>query len=99
MGNTAETTVAAQLEQIHAQLRLLTACVQGSGKGQGDVSPWLPLDVAAEKLHYKNPRALKGRIRSGAFPPDCYRVIPAPSGKKYNTYLVNVDAYIRTLGG
>lgn len=83
----------AQLSQLSAQLRLLTA--QGQPPQQKS-SPWLPLRDAAVLLHFSSPRALKNRILRGSFPPDCYRQMPSPSGKRH-TYLVNVERYLRTL--
>jgi hypothetical protein len=83
----------AQLSQLSAQLRLLTA--QGQPVQQKS-SPWLPLRDAAALLHFTSPRALKNRILRGSFPPDCYRQVPSPSGKRH-TYLVNVERYLRTL--
>jgi hypothetical protein len=59
-------------------------------------SPWLPLREAAPLLHFKSPRALKARILRGGFPPDCFRQLPSPSGKRHS-YLVNVERYLRTL--
>jgi hypothetical protein len=91
-----ETVVAeltAQLSQLSAQLKLLTA--QGSPAPQKS-SPWLPLKDAAPLLHFPSARALKNRILRGSFPPDCFRQLPSPSGKRHS-YLVNVDRYLRTL--
>jgi hypothetical protein len=83
----------AQLSQLSAQLRLLTA--QGPPV-RSKSSPWLPLREAAALLHFSSPRALKNRILKGGFPPDCYRQLPSPSGKRHS-YLVNVDRYLKTL--
>jgi hypothetical protein len=81
-----------QIAQLSAQLKLLNAQVQPPQKA----SPWLPLREAASLLHCTSPRALKARILRGGFPPDCYRQLPSPSGKRH-TYLVNVERYLRTL--
>ena len=70
----------AQLSQLSAQLRLLTA--QGPSV-RSKSSPWLPLREAAELLHFSSPRALKYCIVRGGFPPDCYRRMPSPSGKRH----------------
>jgi hypothetical protein len=82
-----------QLARLSAQLRLLTA---QQPPPQRKSSPWLPLREAAELLHFSSARALKYRILRGGFPPDCYRQLPSPSGKRYE-YLVNVERYLRTL--
>jgi hypothetical protein len=78
------TELTAQLQQLSAQLKLMNAQSQ------------LPLREAAPLLHCKSPRALKARILRGGFPPDCYRQLPSPTGKRH-TYLVNVERYLRTL--
>lgn len=83
-----------QLAQLSAQLKLLNA--QNVSRPAPQASPWLPLREAAPLLHCKSPRALKARILRGGFPPDCYRQLPSPTGKRH-TYLVNVDRYLRTL--
>ncbi len=84
----------AQLAQLSAQLKLLNA--QSQPQPSAKASPWLPLREAAPLLHCKSPRALKARILRGGFPPDCYRQLPSPSGKRHS-YLVNVERYLRTL--
>jgi hypothetical protein len=78
--------------ELTAQLQQLSAQPQPAAKA----SPWLPLREAAPLLHCKSPRALKARILRGGFPPDCYRQLPSPTGKRH-TYLVNVERYLRTL--
>ncbi len=83
-----------QLSQVAAQLRLLNAQIHPQSTAKP--SPWLPLKEAARLLHCKSPRALKARILRGGFPPDCYRQLPSPSGKRHS-YLVNVERYLRTL--
>ncbi|MEO1003036.1 MAG: hypothetical protein AAFX65_07995 [Cyanobacteria bacterium J06638_7] len=83
--------LAAQIQQLTARLELLNAA-----NPLPKPSPWLPLGQAARMLHLKSARALKGRIQRGTFPPDCCRVIPSPSGKR-NTYLVNVERYLKSL--
>jgi hypothetical protein len=82
-----------QLARLSAQLKLFSAQQPPSARKS---SPWLPLREAAELLHFSSPRALKYRIVRGGFPPDCYRRLPSPSGKRH-AYLVNVDRYLRTL--
>ena len=82
-----------QLSQLSAQLRLLMAHSQPAPPKR---SPWLPLKEAAPLLHFSSARALKHRILRGSFPPDCFRQVPSPSGKR-NSYLVNVDRYLKTL--
>ena len=82
-----------QLARLSAQLKLLTAQQPSPARKS---SPWLPLREAAELLHFSSPRALKYRIVRGGFPPDCYRRMPSPSGKRH-AYLVNVERYLRTL--
>jgi len=84
----------AQLAQFSAQLKLLNA--QSQPKSAHKASPWLPLREAAPLLHFRSPRALKARILRGGFPPDCYRQLPSPSGKRHS-YLVNVERYLKTL--
>ncbi len=88
------TELTAQLAQLSAQLKLLNA--QNQPQPAHKASPWLPLREAAELLHFKSPRALKARILRGGFPPDCYRQLPSPSGKRHS-YLVNVERYLKTL--
>jgi hypothetical protein len=83
-----------QLAQLSAQLKLLNA--QKEPEPSCKASPWLPLSKAAVLLHFKSPRALKVRILRGGFPPDCYRQLPSPSGKRH-TYLVNVERYLKSL--
>jgi hypothetical protein len=87
------TELTAQLSLLSAQLRLLLA--QGQPAPQKS-SPWLPLKEAAPLLHFSSARALKHRIQRGSFPPDCFRQVPSPSGKRHS-YLVNVDRYLKTL--
>ena len=88
------TELTAQLAQLSAQLKLLNA--QKQPQPAHKASPWLPLREAAGLLHFKSPRALKARILRGGFPPDCYRQLPSPSGKRHS-YLVNVERYLKTL--
>lgn len=88
------TELTEQLAQLSAQLKLLYA--QNQPKTAHQASPWLPLKEAALLLHFKSSRALKARILSGGFPPDCFRQLPSPSGKRH-TYLVHVERYLRTL--
>ena len=83
-----------QLAQLSAQLKLLNA--QNQPQPTHKASPWLPLREAAPLLHFKSPRALKARILRGGFPPDCFRQLTSPSGKRHS-YLVNVERYLRSL--
>ena len=69
-----------QLAILSAQLKLLTAQQPSQARKS---SPWLPLREAVELLHFSSPRALKYRIVRGGFPPDCYRRMPSPSGKRH----------------
>ncbi len=92
--NEVVTELTAQLAQLSAQLKLLNA--QNQPRPSSKPSPWLPLRDAAPLLHFRTPRALKARIVRGSFPPDCYRQLPSPSGKRH-TYLVNVERYLKTL--
>ncbi|MGB5134013.1 MAG: hypothetical protein WBN89_02435 [Prochlorococcaceae cyanobacterium] len=82
-----------QLSRLSAQLTLLHA---RQAPPQQQTSPWLPLAEAAELLHFSSPRALKSRILRGSFPPDCYRQLPSPSGKR-RSYVVNVERYLKSL--
>lgn len=81
------------LAQLSAQLRLLTAQHPAAARA---ASPWLPLREAAPLLRFSSSRALRCRIQRGAFPPDCYRQVPSPSGKR-QSYLVNVERYLKSL--
>ena len=83
----------AQLSQLSALLKLLTA--EGQPAPQKS-SPWLPLNEAAPLQHFPSVRARKKRILRDSFPPDCFQQVPSPSGKRHS-YLVNVDRYLRTL--
>lgn len=82
-----------QLNRLSAQLTLLSA---RQAPAEQPTSPWLPLADAAELLHFSSARALKTRILRGAFPPDCYRQLPSPSGKRHS-YVVNVERYLKSL--
>lgn len=86
--------LSAKMDNLSAQLKLFYA--QCRPQQAHKVSPWLPLREAAELLHIKSPRALKARILRGGFPPDCYRLLPSPSGKRHS-YVVNVERYLKTL--
>lgn len=81
------------LAQLSAQLRLLTAQQPTAARS---LSPWLPLREAAPLLRFSSSRALRTRIQRGTFPPDCYRQVPSPTGKRHS-YLVNVDRYLKSL--
>jgi hypothetical protein len=83
-----------QLTQISAELRLLNG--KKSSFGAPPRNPWLGLQDAAALLRFKSARALKNRIKRGQFPPDCWRQIPTPSGKRH-TYLIHVERYLKQL--
>jgi hypothetical protein len=83
-----------QLTQISAELRLLNG--KKSSFGAPPRNPWLGLPEAAFLLRFKSARALKNRIKRGQFPPDCWRQIPTPSGKRH-TYLIHVERYLKQL--
>ncbi len=86
--------ISEQIDRLSAELKLLNGRQKLSH--QTKQNPWLSLDEAASILRFKSARALKSRIKKGQFPPDCWRQIPSPSGKRH-TYLVNVERYVRQL--
>ena len=86
--------LSSQLARISAELRLLNG--KKNSFGAPPRNPWLGLPEAAALLRFKSARALKNRIKQGQFPPDCWRQIPTPSGKRH-TYLIHVDRYLKTL--
>ena len=63
-----------------------------AGRGQGPALAGLAPPLSG-KL---SARALKNRILRGSFPPDCFRQVPSPSGKRHS-YLVNVERYLKRL--
>jgi hypothetical protein len=82
-----------QLKRLSAKVALLEAQAR---KPSHTISPWLPLKEAASCLNFRSARALRNRIKSGTFPPDCYCVDPtAPPGVK--RYLIHVERYIKKL--
>ena len=85
---------------LHRRLRIVDPSGQWLTRWQRQMEryeiPWLPLKEAAPLLHFPSPRALKNRILRGSFPPDCFRQMPSPSGKRHS-YLVNVERYLKTL--
>lgn len=83
-----------QISLLHAELKLLNA--KKSDKPLAVASPWLSLKEASALLKFESPRALKRRIRSGNFPPDCCQQIPSPTGKR-TLYLINVQRYLKQL--
>ena len=83
-----------QISMLSAELKLLNS-KQKPGH-QTKQNPWVSLQEAASILRFKSARALKSRIKKGQFPPDCWRQIPSPSGKRH-TYLVHVERYVRQL--
>ena len=86
--------ISEQIDRLSAELKLLNGRQKLSH--QTKQNPWLSLDEAASILRFKSARALKSRIKKGQFPPDCWRQIPSPSGKRH-TYLVHVERYVRQL--
>lgn len=81
------------VERLNAEIQLLKAQQRSSYK---QANPWLPLKDAASRLNFRSARALKNRIKTGRFPPECYRLDPtAPEGVV--RYLVNVERYIKKL--
>lgn len=83
-----------QLSQIRAELKLLNG-KRHSTRALPE-NPWRNLEEAATALRFKSVRALKNRIKHGQFPPDCWRQIPTPSGKRH-TYLIHVERYLKQL--
>lgn len=86
-------TLHERVQQLSAEIALLKA---QQTKGFGKSSPWLPLKDAAYRLNFRSPRGLRNRIKSGKFPPDCFRVDPTASGK-VPKYLIHVERYINQL--
>lgn len=81
-----------QVEHLTARVDQLTR----KAPVQPPSSPWLPLKTAAALLHYPSPQALRQHLRKGRIPPDCFRVIPGPTGQRCK-YLVNVEQYLKSL--
>ena len=86
-------TLTQKIEQLSAEVSLLKA---QQGKGAVPVSPWLPLKEAASRLNFSSDRSLRNRIKNGQFPPECFRIDPAASGRTPK-YLVHVERYIKRL--
>jgi hypothetical protein len=82
-----------QIQRLSAEMALIKA---QQSKGPGQISPWLPLKDAAERLHFKSARALGNRIKNGQFPPECVRIDPTCSASSPR-YLVHVERYIKQL--
>mgnify|MGYP006272864593 CR=1 FL=1 len=82
-----------QLKQLSADVALLKAQQR---RGQAPTNPWLPLKEAAARLNFPSARALRNRIKTGQFPPDCVRQDPTATGKAVK-YLVHVERYITLL--
>ena len=82
-----------QLKQLSAKVALLEAQARKPGHL---ISPWLPLKEAAPCLNFRSARALRNRIKSGTFPPDCYCVDPTASSGM-TRYLIHVERYIKKL--
>jgi hypothetical protein len=79
--------------RLSAEIQLLKA-QQSSGYQQSN--PWLPLKDAATRLNFPSARALRNRIKTGRFPPDCYRIDPTATGGVVR-YLIHVERYIKKL--
>ena len=90
----ADLQIANELSRMRAELQLLNS--KGNTVGAVPRNPWLGLKDAASTLHFKSARALKDRIKRGQFPPDCWRQIPTPSGKRH-TYVIHVERYLKQL--
>ena len=86
-------TLNQKIQQLNAEVALLKA---QQSHGRKRASPWLPLKEAASLLNFCSARALRQRIQSGKFPPDCFRVDPTSNGKVAK-YLVNAERYIKQL--
>jgi hypothetical protein len=82
-----------KLDRMRAELALLKAQRERDSVFN---SPWIPLTEAASRLNFSSPRVLKNRIRSGKFPPDCYREDPTTFGHPVR-YLIHVERYIKRL--
>ena len=86
-------TLNQKIQQLSAEVSLLKA---QQSKVPVQTSPWRPLKEAASRLNFSSPRVLRSRIKSGQFPPECFRVDPTASGKTPK-YLVHVERYIKLL--
>jgi len=82
-----------KIQQLNAEVALLKA---QQSNGCKRPSPWLPLKEAASLLNFRSARALRQRILSGKFPPECFREDPTSTGKTIK-YLVNAERYIKQL--
>jgi hypothetical protein len=86
-------TLNQKVQRLNAEVALLKAQqIHGSKRP----SLWLPLKEAASLLNFRSARALRQRIQSSKFPPDCFRVDPTSAGTT-NKYLVNAERYIKQL--
>jgi hypothetical protein len=88
------TNLTQEVIQLKAKMELITAQQRSSSHPS---SPWFPLKEAAKLLNFSSPRLLKERIKTGLFPPDCYREEPTPNGKQVR-YWIDVKSYIKQLG-
>jgi hypothetical protein len=86
-------TLNQKIQQLNAEVALLKA---QQSKTTHYSSPWLPCKEAAARLNFPSARSLRNRIKSGRFPPDCYRVDPTASGR-VTRYLIHVERYIKQL--
>jgi len=75
------------LQRIDAKLNL---------KPPKAVSPFIPVEEAAKRLHYRNADRLKDEIRRGEIPTQFVRWTTGPKGER-RRYSVDVDGYISHL--
>ena len=88
------TNLTQEVIQLKAEMKLFKAQQRSSSPLS---SPWFPLKEAAKLLNFSSARLLKTRIKTGLFPPDCYREEPTPNGKQVR-YWIDVESYIKQLG-
>ena len=86
-------TLNQKIQQLTAEVALFKA---QQSKATHPKSPWLPLKDAASRLNFSSARALRNRIQSGHFPPECVRIDPTCSASSPR-YLVHVERYIKQL--
>ena len=75
------------LQRIHAQLNLTPP---------KSVSPYIPLEEAAERLHYSSPERLKAEICRDEIPKQFVRFTTGPKAMR-RRYFVDADGYISHL--
>ena len=86
-------TLNQMIQRLTAEMALVKA---QQNKATHHTSPWLPLKEAASRLNFPSARSLRNRIKSGHFPPDCYRIDPTALGSTPR-YLIHVERYIMQL--